>query len=486
MKSHEIDLGERLLNEIVVGDDGYIERPTSSGVVTPGLEQPSTVRDLPAAVLFVGHVLILAYLAVVHGLPNLNFEAPVYATTETVHFAGIFIVFLLVCLVALALTAVLFGILTRYVTRMVEIALSTTIAMSVLLILIFLKEGYWTGTLVAGVFVAWGLWYARVVWPRIPFAAANLQTALTAVENNGGVCVLAYVGVLALCLYTILWLLAWIGAYTLAADCSNKGVCENGMNAAIILWFVIDFYWTSRVVAGWLSVTVAGVVGTWWFRPDAADHFWSSAIGDSAWRATSLSMGSICLGALLTAVLQVAHQLVRSLRSTLSTSAASLLLCVVDCLLGFLSRLVEYFNQYALVYIGLYGYDFLTAGKKTFELFTNRGWTTIINDDLIGRVLSLMSMVIGLLTGAAGLAIAAWHPNWTDEFGSSHAAVAFFLSFGIGTATSSVVMGVVRAATDTILVAFAEAPADFERNHPGLHRQMITAWRQVYPDECGL
>jgi hypothetical protein len=47
---------------------------------------------------------------------------------------------------------------------------------------------------------------------------------------------------------------------------------------------------------------------------------------------------------------------------------------------------------------------------------------------------------------------------------------------------SSVLLGVVSSAVDTILVTFCEAPLDFERNHPGLHRQMLSAWRQVYPD----
>jgi hypothetical protein len=34
-----------------------------------------------------------------------------------------------------------------------------------------------------------GLCYARIVWPRIPFAAANLKTALTAVKDNMGLVV---------------------------------------------------------------------------------------------------------------------------------------------------------------------------------------------------------------------------------------------------------------------------------------------------------
>jgi hypothetical protein len=41
------------------------------------------------------------------------------------------------------------------------------------------------------------------------------------------------------------------------------------------------------------------------------------------------------------------------------------------------------------------------------------------------------------------------------------------------------------SAVDTVIVSFAEAPEEFETNHPALCQQMMTAWRQVYPEECG-
>jgi ABC-type polysaccharide transport system permease subunit len=118
-------------------------------------------------------------------------------------------------------------------------------------------------------------------------------------------------------------------------------------------------------------------------------------------------------------------------------------------------------------------------------LFQERGWTAIINDSLILRVLHLMSFVIGALTGVVGILLAAVHPGWVEQFGSSSTAVAFFLPFVIGTAMAYILMSVVASAVDTVVVAFAEAPLEFERNHPGLSQQMVSAWRQVYPEEFG-
>jgi hypothetical protein len=70
----------------------------------------------------------------------------------------------------------------------------------------------------------------------------------------------------------------------------------------------------------------------------------------------------------------------------------------------------------------------------------------------------------------------------TEEFGTAEVFVAFGFPFFVGTAMSSVLLGVISSAVDTILVSFCEAPDDFENNHRGLHRQMMSAWTQVYPE----
>jgi hypothetical protein len=41
-------------------------------------------------------------------------------------------------------------------------------------------------------------------------------------------------------------------------------------------------------------------------------------------------------------------------------------------------------------------------------------------------------------------------------------------------------MAMVESAVDTIVVCFAEAPEDFEINHPDHCRRMKSAWRQVF------
>jgi hypothetical protein len=182
------------------------------------------------------------------------------------------------------------------------------------------------------------------------------------------------------------------------------------------------------------------------------------------------------------AIIQTLEQLARSARRS---NRAGVLLCILECILHYISRIAQYFNKWAFVYVGLYGYDYLTAGKKVLDLFQERGWTAIINDNLVHRTLVLVCLVIGALTGLVGMLLAK-ATGWADVvLGEDPNAAIFFICFLIGFSLAFILMGVVMSGVDSIIVCFAEAPNEFQTNHPALSSQMMAAWRQVYPQECG-
>jgi hypothetical protein len=80
----------------------------------------------------------------------------------------------------------------KYPVQLVQSSLIITVALSGIIAVV----GFVSGDMFAGglglVFFAIGVCYARAVWPRIPYAAANLNTALTAVKANMGITVIAY------------------------------------------------------------------------------------------------------------------------------------------------------------------------------------------------------------------------------------------------------------------------------------------------------
>jgi len=130
------------------------------------------------------------------------------------------------------------------------------------------------------------------------------------------------------------------------------------------------------------------------------------------------------------------------------------------------------------VYVGLYGYEYCTAGKKVYELFMARGWSVIINDQLVSRSLGLMQFWIGIVSGAIGVVfglVFSMNPLGSMVFG-----------FVCGIILSSIFFSVVNSAVDTVVVCFAESPNMLRVNQqPEISEQLIDAWQKVYPTECG-
>jgi len=161
-----------------------------------------------------------------------------------------------------------------------------------------------------------------------------------------------------------------------------------------------------------------------------------------------------------------------------------LLLCLIECILACIADIVDYFNQWAYVYVGLYGFGYIDAGRNVFQLFQQKGWTVIISDDLTARVLTMVSFGVGVLTGLVGLAIALADKNMFADLGfeGSAAFVGFFIGLVVGMVFCSILMNVVGSAVNTVIVCFAESPAEFEQNHPQLSAEMRSAWIQSWPE----
>ena len=201
------------------------------------------------------------------------------------------------------------------------------------------------------------------------------------------------------------WSLWWLIGLSGALATSNQG---------IIFLLLVSYYWTHQVIINLVHVTTAGVVGTWWFVPDEASSCCSSAITSSFIRATTYSFGSICFGSLVVAVVQALRALYRMAQDN---DDMSILVCIIDCILSCIQNIIEYFNRWAYVYVGLYGYSYMDAGRNVMTLFQNKGWTTIITDDLAENVLTMVSVGIGLVTGLVGFLMAKADANLLSGVG---------------------------------------------------------------------
>jgi len=90
--------------------------------------------------------------------------------------------------------------------------------------------------------------YTYFVWNRIAFAAANLNTALTAVKANMGLAVVAYFFLVLALLWSIFWSVAAGGAMM-------------ALGQSALFLFLVSYYWVHQVLFNTVHVTSAGVIG---------------------------------------------------------------------------------------------------------------------------------------------------------------------------------------------------------------------------------
>jgi hypothetical protein len=347
--------------------------------------QGQKFNDVPFAVAFVAHLAVMLYMLVAYAIGGGNGDdGSNYEYSGVAYFVSVCGVF------AAGLSTVALGFMMKFSNILVKVALFFSIGLSLGVGIMGLLSGQILVGVMGLLSFAFGICYAYFVWGRIPFAAANLNTALSAVKSNMGLAGVAYLFLFVAFGWSVWWSVAAGGAM-------------NGIGSGIVFLFLVSYYWTHQVIQNTVHVTVAGVIGTWWFVPDEASSCYSPALKDSFVRATTYSFGSICFGSLLVAVVQALRTLQHMLREN---DDFNFLVCIIDCILACIESIIAYLNTWAYVYVGLYGYSYLDAGRNVITLFQNKGWTTLITDDLAQNVLFMMSVGIGLATGLIGLIFA--------------------------------------------------------------------------------
>ena len=302
---------------------------------------------------------------------------------------------------SMILATLALGLMIRHAERLVKAGLLVGVVLSLCSGLAALLMGGVGGALLGLMTTGLLLWYACRVWSRIPFAATNLVTASTVVRDNLGMAVYAYLSLVLVWLWAIFWTATAVSVLFVLGDCDADGTCNNETNGFAVFGLLVSYYWTFQVVSNVVTVTVAGVTGTWWMAPIEAASCCSRAVQDSYARAMSYSFGSICLGSLIVAIISATREMVHQMRE----SGDSMLACVADCLLSCLEGIAEYFNEWAFTFVGIYGMSFMDAGMQVMTLFRSRGWTSIITDDLTGRALMIVSFSVALINGLLGMLI---------------------------------------------------------------------------------
>lgn len=474
----------------------------------------SPFKDVWAAILFVINVMVVCTGAILTLSNNdLSSIASAGAKTETASSSSsvaggsvlglLSLSLLLMAVVATMMGSIWLSILLQYSEYLIiGVMWVNIIVPGVMGVLLLLKGVFW-GAVLLLFMSGLGYWYLNSVRNRIPFASAVLSTASKSIGDHYSGLVFMCVG---LVVTQIAWFVVWsiagfgtwqaIGAYTSEHSHTYTSYNENGekvttvettgSNPYIFCYILLTFsmYWASNVIFNVAQATVAGTVASWWFQPARP-----STVRGALFRATTTSFGSICYGSLLVAIVQTLRDLANSARNQLAREnrnrnvCSQIVLCLIEWILSSLEMALQYFNRYAFVYVAAWGTDFMTSGKKVYDLFVKRGWTAIINDNLISNALALSTIVLGVMTSICGAIISIFMQDSFRMAGIDHPTTLLAVLGGfMGICVGALLVNALHAAVATVFVCMAESPDALQNTHPEEYEKLLSTWIAIYPD----
>ena len=263
--------------------------------------------------------------------------------------------------------------------------------------------GQIVGAIFFGIVGLFGFLFLCLARSRINFAAACLRMSSTVVTKYWGTIVVGMILLLIQFAICVVFVLA-IG---------NK----DGLMYGQIVGCVFILYWAVEVFGNIAHVTTSGVVSHWFFSlggPGTPPFFQgNNASGvtlQAVKRAAIWSLGSICFGSLIVAIIQTIRFV---LRMAASNKRGGIVTCLAMCLLACIEDLVRYFNDYAYVQVAMFGKPYVTAAKDTWKLVMNgTGWEALINDSLVDWVFLAFILEGGLAMGAVCYFISGKSIKW--------------------------------------------------------------------------
>jgi len=312
-------------------------------------------------------------------------------------------------------------------------------------------------------------WWWRTLWVRAPFSATILQKACRTVTEHRMAIAVAFLMTAVSVGYKVVWVLM-------------LNLTVHQWHLYPLLFFLL---WSELVFGNIAHTTACGVAATDFFVPEGVPH----PVWGAFRRSTTFSLGSICLGSAVVAVLRFLRLLARRAKeyaSDRNIAALLLLSCCVEFVYGCLESLVQYFNHYAFVHVAMYGKSFTQAARDAWALVKTSGVDAILNDMIIHTAVGMCNVLSSLAAAVAcgGAAYGLSHGWWAHCTDSRDTITAFTALVAVSGALTvlflqSVVFGVLDSAVVTFFVCFAEEPEVLALKHPDLDMEITRRINQL-------
>jgi len=419
--------------------------------------QSGMYRDLPFAVLFVLQLLTVATIAAVNGVES-SHQKSAGASQSPASSSQHMVVMLSVASIVGGLWAAFWLLLLRAGARSliwIGAGGGTLLATANGVWLLFQGDaaGLLLGclSLFAAASCVFFLLFNR---HRVEFSINLLSTVADLVRAYPETIYLAAVGTA----LQLVWLMIWSSAVAYTATRQGE------MPIGLFLLLALSLFWTTQCIKAVLHTSVAGTIGSWYFLSPNVPR---NSTGKALRRALTTSFGSLCLGSLVAASLQMMRGVARSASRK---SAGTLRSCCL-CLLGFVDVLVRFFNEFAYTQVALYGKSFTRASRDTWTLLVHHSAV----DALVQRDLIASALGFGALLGGLGVAlfVAVWaHSSFGGD--SSLWWESQLCAFAIGYTSTSLVSSVVESGVCALYVCYAEDPEPLAAVKPELYHLFLS------------
>jgi hypothetical protein len=130
----------------------------------------------------------------------------------------------------------------------------------------------------------------------------------------------------------------------------------------------------------------------------------------------------------------------------------------------------------------------MQSGSKVMELFANRGWTALINDNLVDNVLIAACFSFAVVSAFIGSLVSLVFPIQQQLLGAniliSPVEFFFIIGFIIGVIVGSILTHILKSGVTTVFVCLAEDPYALQVNHPAEYQILASSWNFMYPNQA--
>ncbi|KAI9870598.1 MAG: putative choline transporter, neither null mutation nor overexpression affects choline transport, partial [Pleopsidium flavum] len=396
------------------------------------------------------------------------------------------VLFAFVLCVAFVLSWLYFTMARAFTKQFIWITGILNIVVGVATAVYYFTRHYYSAAIVFAIFSVFTI-FCFISWiPRIPFSVLMLQTTMDVAKGYGHVFTVSAIGGIIAFAFGAWFSVTLVSIYVKYEPNSrgtnpacSRGGCSSAKVIGLIVFCTFAGYWITEFIKNVIHTTIAGVYASFFFLSGKPGGMPKGATRGAFRRAMTYSFGSISFGSLIVALVNMLRQAIsiaQQQEAQQGNIVGSIMFCVLGCFVGLLDWAVQFFNRYAFIFMAIHGKPYIFAAKDTWTMMKNRGIDALVNDCLIGPVLTMGSTFVAYLCSfLAYLYLEFTKPEYNRTGSFTPVVMAF--SFLIGLQVCQIFLTPISSGCDTLFVAAAWDPEVLMRDHPDLYARMI----HVYP-----